>query len=128
MKSRKGFTLIELLVISTILTIIVSILIGGCLFVGCIVKGVGVIDTEIDNRQDAHTQRLETNPPLYDVGDIVYHKATDAKMIVSKRYTFWNVVKEGWDIKVKDGGGWDKVGGFTINEREVKTTLEVPEL
>ncbi len=127
MKSRKGFTLIELLVVGAIITIIGAFLIGGCIVVGFIVKGVNAADTAIDNATSAHTQRLVSNPPLYEVGDIVYHKATDAKMIVVKRYTFWNVVKEGWDIKVKDGGGWDKVGGFTINEREVKPSLKVPE-
>lgn len=124
MKSRKGFTLIELLVVGFIGLIVIGgivAVVSVCVFA---VKGVDAIDTVIDEAAAARTVRLESNPPLYKVGDIVYHKATDAKMIVAKNSCSWNEVKEGWNIKVKDGGYLDKVGGFGINEKEVKLSLK----
>jgi prepilin-type N-terminal cleavage/methylation domain-containing protein len=120
MKSRKGFTLVELLVLLAI--IVIFALIGGVVIGGCclIVKGVAAgVDAQV-----AHEQRLETNPPLFAVGDIVYHKASEKKMIVSKRYITWNDKKRGWNIMVKDGGLSDAVGGFLINETEVLSDLE----
>ena len=114
MKSRKGFTLIELLVVVAIVSILVLIIAGAIFGVCMLVKGVGVVDTALDNRAAAYEQRIETNPPLYDVGDIVYHKATDAKMVVAKNSSSWNDVKEGWNMTVKDGGGWDKVGSEKV--------------
>lgn len=122
MKSRKGVTLIELLVVIFIIGIILSIVIGGIVGIVCLVKGIGAVDMALDNRAVAYEQRLETNPPLYDVGDIVYHKASRGRMIVAKKNTLWNELKNGWDIKVKDGGSMDTIGGFIINETEVTPT------
>jgi prepilin-type N-terminal cleavage/methylation domain-containing protein len=124
MKSSKGFTVIELMVILVIIGILLAIVVGGIVGIVCCVKGCNYVSDSIDNNAAAYTERLETNPPLFAVGDIVYHKATDGKMVVAQNGCSWNEVKGGWDIKVKDGGSWDKVGGFGINETEVKPTLE----
>jgi prepilin-type N-terminal cleavage/methylation domain-containing protein len=127
--NRKGFTLIELLVVIAIIgilgMIVTGVIVGGC----CIIKGVNAAAAADEAALVEHEERLISNPPLYAVGDIVYHKASDEKMVVAKNACSWNDVKEGWNIKVKDGGNWDKVGGFGINETEVKLTLKtlVPE-
>lgn len=115
MKSRKGFTLIELLVVIA-LAIILIVSIGGCILV------VNTVGTSIDDAETA--ERLLSNPPLYKSGDVVFHKATDARMIVANPSYSWNDVKLGWNMKVSDGGNWDQVGGKTINETEVKRTLK----
>ena len=127
MKSRKGFTLIELLVTGAILFILTCVIVGIILFVVFCVKGCNAVDEAIETAGAERVARLESNPPKYKVGDNVYHKATDEKYVVAKNDCKWNEVKEGWDIKVKDGGHWDKLGGFGINENEVKATLEIPE-
>lgn len=124
MKSRKGFTLIELIAVLFVMGVLLTIVVGGIIGVVCLVKGCDAIGTAIDNHQVAHEQRLESNPPIYKVGDIVYHKASDKKMIVAKISTTWNDSKKGWNIFVKDGGKMDIVGGFAINETEVKLTLK----
>jgi hypothetical protein len=124
MKKRKGVTLIELLVVGAIgfiITAIVVVVIVGVVFG---IKGCNYVSDSIENMATEHTERLVTNPPLFAVGDIVYHKATDKKMIVAKISTMWNDSKKGWNIYVKDGGDWDAIGGFVINETEVKPTLE----
>lgn len=124
MRSRKGVTLIELLVVAVI-AIVLSCILGGVLFVGCVaVKGYNAADNAIETAKVEKAERLISNPPLYAVGDIVYHKASDEKMVVAKNACSWNDVKQGWDIKVKDGGSWDRIGGFGINETEVKITLK----
>ena len=124
MKSRKGFTLIELLVVCFIL-FMVACGIGGCCLVmyGCN-KGVDAVETKAAALRTERAERMESNPPLYHAGDVVFHKATDARMIVANPSVNWNEVKEGWNMKVKDGGAWDKVGGTGINEIEVKRTLK----
>lgn len=127
MKSRKGVTLIELLVVGTILSVLTIFLIGVILCIVFAVKGCDAVDEAFETAGAERVARLESNPPKYAVGDIVLHKATDAKMVVAKNDCSWNEVKEGWDIKVKDGGGWDKVGGFGINENEVKAVPEKPD-
>jgi len=127
MKSRKGVTLIELMVVGTILSILSAIIIGVIFFFVFLFKGVDAIDEAIETAGAERVARLESNPPKYAVGDIVYHKASNAKMVVAKNDCSWNEVKEGWDIKVKDGGNWDKVGGFGINENEVKAVPEKPD-
>lgn len=127
MKSRKGFTLIEMLVVGALLSILTCIIVGVILFFVFAVKGCNAVDEAIETAGAERIARLESNPPKFAVGDIVYHKATDAKMVVAKNDCSWNEVKEGWKIKVKDGGAWDKIGGFYINENEVKATLEIPD-
>lgn len=124
MKSRKGFTLIELL-IACFLAGLVICGIGGCLIVHGCNKGVDAVETKAEALRTERAERLYSHPPKFEVGDVVYHKATDAKLLVAKNCTSWNEVKGGWNIKVKDGGQWDKVGGFGINENEVKTSPEV---
>lgn len=124
MKSKKGFTLIELLVVLVIMGVILSIVIGGVIFLVCSIRGCTSVNSAIDNHRAATVERLESNPPIYKIGDIVYHKASDKKMIVAKISTTWNDSKKGWNIFVKDGGNWDAVGGFAINETEVKPTLK----
>ena len=118
--NRKGFTLIEGLVVAALIVMVLG-------FVGCctlVVKGCNSVDNSLETLKTVKEEKLISNPPLFVVGDIVYHKATDKRLIVAKNNCSWNVDKEGWDIKVKDGGGWDKVGGFKMNENEVKTSLE----
>lgn len=118
--SRKGVTIIEVLVVIMIVFIL------SC-FVGCctlVVKGCNSVGNSIETIKAVKAEKMESNPPLYAVGDTVYHKATDKKLIVSKNNCSWNEVKGGWDIKVKDGGFSDKVGGFGMNEKEVKTSLD----
>ena len=112
MKSRKGFTLIELLVVIFIIGILLSIVIGGIVFAVCAIKGCDTVSTAIDNHQAATEERLESNPPIYKIGDIVYHKASDAKMIVAKKYITWNKAKEGWDMKVKTAVVWMSLGAL----------------
>jgi prepilin-type N-terminal cleavage/methylation domain-containing protein len=124
MKSRKGFTLIELLVIIAIIGILLTIVVGGIVGVVLVVKGIGAAGDAIDNVQLEYEQRMISNPPLYKVGDIVYHKASEKKLIVAKLSATWNDTKKGWNIWVKDGGKMDVVGGFVINETEV--TAEPP--
>ena len=124
MKSRKGFTIIEVLVLVAIIAFMATAVIGICLVVKGCNHVIDTIETTADNIEQERADRLVSNPPLYAIGDIVYHKASDEKMVVAKNTCFWNKIKEGWDIKVKDGGNWDKVGGFGINETEVKPTLK----
>ena len=128
MKSRKGFTLIELLAVFIIIAVMSCIIIAGV--VGCcmLVKGAKALDAHLEAGEAERADRLVSNPPIYDVGDIVYHKASNAKMVVVKNSCTWNDIKQGWNIKVKDGGQWDKVGGFSINEVEVKLILKKVEL
>jgi prepilin-type N-terminal cleavage/methylation domain-containing protein len=124
MNKRKGFTLIEVIVIVVILTILTVI--GGCITIcvkGCN-KAVDTIEASVADKDAAYAARLVSNPPQYAIGDIVYHKATDGKMIVAKNACSWNEIKDGWNIKVKDGGNMDKIGGFGMNENEVKATLD----
>ena len=121
---RKGVTLIELLVL-VVIVIVFSCILGGVIFVGCCIsKGVHAAENHVETAKVENAGRLISNPPLYAVGDIVYHKASDEKMVVAKNACSWNDVKQGWDIKVKDGGNRDRVGGFGINETEVKITLK----
>jgi len=124
MKSRKGFTLIELLVVLVVFGFAVCIIVGG--IVGCcmLVKGANAIDSHIEASEAEYADKMANQPPKYAVGDIVYHKASDAKMVVANNASSWNNVKQGWDIKVKDGGALDKVGGWIINETEVKPSLK----
>jgi len=124
MKSRKGITLIEIIGLVFVCFVLIVIVGGGCLMVKGCNYVVDTVETTVDDKATAHAERLVSNPPLYKVGDIVYHKASDQKLLVAKKSTSWNEVKEGWDMKVKDGGNMDKIGGFIINENEVKASLE----
>ena len=120
MKSRKGITLIEILILIVVCFFLLVLVGGGCLMV----KGCNMVEQSFDDATAAHASRLVSNPPIYAVGDIVYHKATDAKMVVAKNSSSWNDVKEGWNMKVKNGGNWDQVGGKSVNETEVKLSLK----
>lgn len=116
--NRKGVTIIGVLVVVAIVFII------SC-FVGCctlVVKGYNSVSNSIETLKVVKAEKMESNPPLYEVGDIVFHKATDKRLIVSKNNYSWNEVKGGWNIRVKDGGFSDKLGGFVMNEKEVKTS------
>lgn len=121
---RKGFTLIELLVLIAIgfflLIFIGAIVLGvkGCNYV------VDTVETTVEENAEAKAARLESDPPTYKVGDIVYHKASEKRLLISDNAVSWNEVQECWNIKVKDGGNWDKVGGQTVSEAEVKPTLK----
>ncbi len=128
MKSRKGITLIEILVLVVICFFLLVVVGGGCLMVkGCNYVVDKVETTAADIKQD-RADRLEVSPPKHKAGDVIYHKASDEKMIVADPSYSWNDIKEGWNMKVKNGGNWDQVGGKTVNETEVKTSLEPPEV
>ena len=121
---NKGLTIVEVMVL-----IVIMLLIGGFITGVCVVvKGcnyvVARVDGDIEKAEIQRAEKLVTNPPLYAVGDIVYHKANNDKMVVAQNCCSWNDIKQGWDIKVKDGGNWDRVGGFGINETEVKSTTK----
>jgi prepilin-type N-terminal cleavage/methylation domain-containing protein len=122
--NKKGFTLVELLVVLVVFGFACCIVIGGV--VGCcmLVKGANAIDAHLEASEAEYADKMANNPPKYAVGDIVYHKASDAKMVVANNTSSWNNVKQSWDIKVKDGGALDKVGGWIINETEVKPKLK----
>lgn len=124
MKSRKGRTSLGMVLL--VVFLVTAILIGTIITV--VVKGCNHvtdhIQTTAEDRDAAKAERLGLNPPLYKAGDVVFHKATDARMVVANPSLSWNGVKLGWNMKVSDGGNWDRVGGKTINETEVKRTLK----
>jgi prepilin-type N-terminal cleavage/methylation domain-containing protein len=122
--NKKGFTLIELIVVLVVFVVACCFLIFGVVFFVGLSKGVSAIDAKLEASEVEYAAKMANQPPIYAVGDIVYHKASDAKMVVANNASSWNNVKQGWDIKVKDGGALDKLGGWGINETEVKPSLK----
>jgi len=121
---RRGMTLIEILVVIAI-GLVLFIFIGGiCLGIKGCNYVVNTVETSVADNEALTAEKMVSNPPKYKAGDIVYHKASDKKLIVAENACSWNKVQEGWNMKVKDGGNWDKVGGYSINEAEVKPSLE----
>ncbi len=108
MKSRKGFTLIELLVVCALAVVPFIIL---CIIVACCISSCNSTEEGI-------------TAPKYDNGQVVQDILTKKQLLVAKNDFVWNKGKNSWDIKVKDGGILDKIGGFITNENEVE---KVPE-
>jgi len=118
--NKKGFLISELLwamLGAFIIIIIVSFIVLG-------IRGCNKAVSYVESEKEAKIKNEKTHLALYAVGEIVYHKASDEKMVISNNKYNWNELKQGWDIKVKDGGMLDKVGGYVINEMEVKSSLK----
>jgi prepilin-type N-terminal cleavage/methylation domain-containing protein len=106
--NRKGFTLIELLVVLTILFVAIT---GIIIVVGCIVSACSGPDTD---------DLMVSNPPIFANGEIAQMVLDKKKVIVVNRALSWNKDKQNWNIKIKDGGKLDVIGGYIVNESELE--------
>jgi len=106
--NRKGFTLIELLVVIAILSILSSIVVGGIALTIWACSGPDIDDL------------IVSNPPVFTDGEIAQKVLDKKKVIIVDRALSWNEDKQNWNVRIKDGGKLDVIGGYVVNESELE--------
>jgi len=105
---RKGFTLIELLVVIAIISMLAAV---AGVVIGVIVWATSGPDTDA---------LMVSNPPVFADGEIAQKVLDKKKVIIVNRALSWNEDKQNWNVKIKDGGKLDVVGGYIVNESELE--------